>query len=242
MKQKRNLLLLLAVAVLVIYLTASDSLVAWVTLLQSGELQEVVGGYGIWGKLLFFGLAAIRPFLFMPVSVFFITGGIAFGTLQGSVLAIGGLVISSSLCYWLAHRFQCLFYKIVHEKYIHKVQEAAATNLVSKIFSLRVSPGMPFDIISYASGLTNISYRKFIWGTFWGAIPKGVLYTYLADNLDNYFSPQTITAYTLLLAIALGPHLYHWVQKKRNPRQSDSRQSDQQEETSALPPWRPPDC
>ncbi|SMP56202.1 TVP38/TMEM64 family protein [Anoxynatronum buryatiense] len=237
MKQKRMLILLVAAAALVIYLTASDSLVAGITLLQSGDIQELVRDYGFRGKLLFFALASIRPFLFIPVSVLFITGGIAFGTLQGSALAIGGLVISSSLCYWLAHRFQCLFYKIVHEKYIRKVQEAAATNLVSKIFSLRVSPGMPFDIISYAAGLTNISYRKFIWGTFLGAIPKGLLYTYLADNLDNYFSPQTITAYSLLLAMALGPHLYHWIQKKRRPKEAGANESG-----VPVPPWKPPNC
>ncbi|MEN1760186.1 TVP38/TMEM64 family protein [Anoxynatronum sibiricum] len=242
MNRKRVLILLVAAAALGIYLTAADSLVAWIAFFRPDDIQELVRHYGFWGKLLFFGLAAIRPFLFMPVSVFFITGGIAFGTLQGSALAIGGLVISSSLCYWLAHRFQCLFYKIVHEKYIRKVQEAAATNLVSKTFSLRVSPGMPFDIISYAAGLTNISYRKFIWGTFLGAIPKGVLYTYLADNLDNYFSPQTITAYSLLLAIALGPHLYHWVQKKRRPKEAGTKENGTKENEVPVPPWKPPDC
>jgi len=230
------MIILMVVAGLIFFLTAADSIMAWYARFQVDEIQAMVSRYGWWGKLIFFGLAAIRPFIMLPVTFFFVTGGIIFGTAEGSLLAITGLAISSSICYWLAHRFQCLFHRIVQEKYIRKVQEAAAANLVSKIFSLRVSPGMPFDIISYAAGLTNISYRKFILGTFLGSIPKGVLYTYLGDNLDNYLSPETLTVYTLLLAIALGPHLYHWIQKKRDPEKYAERHK------VKLPPWQPPEC
>lgn len=236
MKRRRLLIILIIGAGVILFLTAADSIMAWYARFQVDEIQHMVSRYGLWGKIIFFALASIRPFIFMPVTFFFVTGGIIFGTVEGSFLAIAGLSISSSICYWLAHRFQCLFHRIVQEKYIRKVQEAAATNLVTKIFSLRVTPGMPFDIISYASGLTNISYRKFILGTFLGAIPKGVLYTYLGDNLDNYLSPETITVYTILLVIALGPHAYNWVQKKRDPEKYKEKHA------VNLPPWQPPDC
>jgi uncharacterized membrane protein YdjX (TVP38/TMEM64 family) len=235
MNRRRALLILVVIAGVIVFLTAADSIMAWYAGFQVDEIQGMVSRYGFRGKLLFFGLASIRPFIFMPVTVFFVTGGIIFGTAEGAFWAIAGLTISSTICYWLAYRFQSLFHRIVQKKYIRKVQEAAATNLVSKIFSLRVSPGMPFDIISYASGLTNISYRKFILGTFLGAIPKGILYTYLGDNLDNYLSPETLTVYSILLAIALGPHIYHWIGKRRNPGK-DQRQK------SAIPPWDPPEC
>lgn len=236
MKRRRLMIVLIIVAGAILLLTAADSIMAWYAHFQVDEIQAMVSRYGLWGKFIFFGLASIRPFIMLPVTFFFITGGIIFGTAEGSLLAITGLVISSSLCYWLAHRFQCLFHRIVQKKYIRKVQEAAAANLVSKIFSLRVSPGMPFDVISYASGLTNVSYRKFILGTFLGAIPKGVLYTYLGGNLDNYLSPETLTVYAVLLAIALGPHAYHWVQKKRDPVKYQAKHA------VTLPPWQPPDC
>lgn len=236
MKRRRLMITLILVAGIILFLTAADSIMAWYARFQVDEIQAMVSRFGWWGKLIFFGLASIRPFIMLPVTFFFVTGGIIFGTAEGSLLAITGLAVSSSICYWLAYRFQCLFHRIVQEKYIRKVQEAAASNLVSKIFSLRVSPGMPFDIISYASGLTNVSYRKFILGTFLGSIPKGVLYTYLGDNLDNYLSPETLTVYALLLAIALGPHLYHWIQKKRDPEKYAERHS------VSLPPWQPPEC
>lgn len=235
MKGRRIFILTLAFAGVVVFLTAADSIMVFMARIQVDDIQEMVSRYGFRGKLLFFALASIRPFIFMPVTVFFVTGGLIFGIAEGAFWAIAGLTISSTICYWLAYRFQCLFHRIVKEKYIRKVQEAAATNLVSKIFSLRVTPGMPFDIISYASGLTNISYRKFIVGTFLGAVPKGVLYTYLGDNMDNYLSPETITVYSLLLAIALGPHLYHWIQKRRHPEKF-------REKRPPLPPWQPPDC
>lgn len=236
MKRRRLMIMLLVATGLILFLTAADSLMVWYARFQVEEIQALASDYGWRGKLIFFGLASIRPLILLPVTFFFVTGGIIFGTVVGSLLAITGLAISSSICYWLAHRFQCLFHRIVQKKYIRNVQEAAATNLVSKIFSLRVSPGMPFDIISYASGLTNVSYRKFILGTFLGAIPKGVLYTYLGDKLDNYLSLETLTVYALLLAIALGPHVYHWILKKRDPEKYAERHS------VKLPPWQPPEC
>lgn len=238
MKWRRLLIILIIGAGVTVFLTAADSIMAWYAHFQVDEIQAMVSRYGWRGKLLFFGLASIRPFILLPVTFFFVTGGIIFGTVEGSFLAITGLAMSSSLCYWLAYRFQCLFHRIVKKKYIRKVQDAAAANLVSKIFSLRVTPGMPFDIISYASGLTNISYRKFLMGTFLGSIPKGVLYTYLGGNLDKYLSPETVTVYTVLLAIALGPHAYHWVQKKRDPVKYQEKHA----VNLNLPPWHPPDC
>ena len=236
MERRRLMVLLAGVVVIGVLLTASDSVAAWFAVLQGDGFQQVVSRQGLRGKLLFFGLASIRPFIFMPVTVFFVTGGMAFGTAEGAFWSIAGLLISSTICYGLAHRFQCLFYRIVHEKYILKVREAAATNLVSKIFSLRTTPGFPYDLISYASGLTNISYRKFILGTFLGTLPKGILYTYLGGNLDNYLSPQTITVYVVLAAIAIGPHAWRWIEKKRNPN------GNRRDKKTPVPPWRPPDC
>lgn len=236
MKRRRLRMILILLAGLAIVLTAADSIMAWYASFQVDEIQEMARRYGWWARLLFLGLATIRPIAFIPVSFFFFTGGILFGTALGSFLAITGLMIASSICYWMAHRFQGLFHRIAQEKYIRKVQDAAASNLVAKIFSLRASPGVPFDMISYASGLANISFRKFILGTFLGTIPRGVLYTYLGDNLNNYLSPATVTVYTLLLTLALGPHVYKWIQKKRDPEKCAARHTVKQ------PPWQPPDC
>ncbi len=221
MNRRRLLIILVFVVSVVVVLTAADSVMAWYSRFQVDEIQARMDKYGFQGQLIFLGLASIRPLLMLPVTFFFITGGLVFGTLEGSLLAISGLIVSSSLCYCLARRFQGLFHRIVKETYIRKVKEAATANLVSKIFSLRASPGMPFDLISYASGLTNVSYRKFILGTFLGAVPRGVLYTYLGHNLDNYLSPETITVYSVLLALALAPHGYRLVQKKRHQRKKE---------------------
>ena len=215
MRRRNVLIILLGIGIIVFMLTAAESTWAWLANLQVDEIQRMVDEYGVRGKLIFFGLASIRPFLFLPVTFFFVTGGVIFGTAEGAFYAISGLMISSSICYWLAFRFQRLFNQIVNEKYIRKLQSVAEKNLVSKIFSLRVSPGMPFDIISYASGLTNVSYRKFIKGSFLGALPKGILYTYLGNNLDNYLSPETVTVYVILLLFAISPHIRRWIKRRQ---------------------------
>ncbi|SDJ80350.1 TVP38/TMEM64 family protein [Natronincola ferrireducens] len=172
------------------------------------RLQRGIEGLGIWGVLVFIGIAAIRPFLFFPNVVIFIVGGLIYGTFLGSIAALIGVMIAFSLSFWLGSKFQDLVKKIVGERYIIKLQSIQDKEIIRKLFVMRVTPGFPIDPISYGAGLVGISYEKFFVGSLLGITPKVILYTFLGDTINNVFSIQTIIVYVLLLLLAIVPTIF----------------------------------
>jgi len=48
---------------------------------------------------------------------------------------------------------------------------------------IRLLPGSPFDLVSYASGLTGIRTWAFLWGTAAGSAPHALAYAWLGSSL-----------------------------------------------------------
>ncbi|SNS46373.1 Uncharacterized membrane protein YdjX, TVP38/TMEM64 family, SNARE-associated domain [Anaerovirgula multivorans] len=168
-------------------------------------LQQTVEGFGIWGLLVFIGIAAIRPFLLFPNILIFIVGGLIYGTLLGSLAALIGAMLAFSLCYWLGGRFQQVFRKTVGEKNLIKLQNLQDKEIIRTLFIMRVTPAFPIDPISYGSGLAGMPFEKFFLGSLLGITPKIFLYTFLGDTIDNVFSIRTLVVYLLLSILAILP-------------------------------------
>lgn len=66
----------------------------------------------------------------------------------------------------------------------------------------RLIPFIPFDAISYLSGLTKVKLWKFVLLTFIGAIPRSLLYAYIGEMIAKYNLPALIVT-ILLIAMLL---------------------------------------
>lgn len=215
MKRKKYLLLAIFLAMMVGFAMMTESRRAWLLRVDVEEIQQMILAYGGWSRLVFLALSIFRPLMAIPVSFFFVSGGLAFGTLEGSFWALGGMAGSTSLIYLFSSRFHRIFRRMVPYKYIRMLYNVTEKDLMPKIFSIRVTPGMPFDSITAASGLARLPFKKFMVGTMLGMLPKGILYTYLGENLDNYLSPSTLMVYGILLAMAIAPHGYKRYMRKK---------------------------
>ena len=220
-KIKKYLLVAAAIGMMVVFMTMTESRRAWLLNFDVDEIQDMILAYGVWGRFVFLAMGIFRPLLVIPVSFFFVTGGLAFGTLEGSLWALLGMVGSTSLIYLISSRFHRMFRRVVPHKYMAMLYNVTEKDLMPKIFSIRVTPGMPFDSISAAAGLTRLPFKKFMMGTVVGMLPKGILYTYLGENLDNYLSPETLVVYGILIAMAIAPHLYKRYKRKEKKDQEN---------------------
>lgn len=54
------------------------------------------------------------------------------------------------------------------------------------ILAARLIPLISFDLISYAAGLTKISFKRFFLATFIGIIPGTIFYTWLGISIVGY--------------------------------------------------------
>ncbi|MGY8759295.1 MAG: TVP38/TMEM64 family protein, partial [Planctomycetota bacterium] len=67
-----------------------------------------------------------------------------------------------------------------------KALQAAISDNGLKILTLvRLSPIFPFTVINYAFGLTRISLRKYVVGSFVGMLPGTLLYVYLGSAVGD---------------------------------------------------------
>ena len=68
---------------------------------------------------------------------------------------------------------------------IQAIQEAVKNNDWKLVFLTRLSPVMPFSLINYSLGLTDISPWRFLGATELGAVPATLVYVYIGTVIGN---------------------------------------------------------
>jgi uncharacterized membrane protein YdjX (TVP38/TMEM64 family) len=118
--------------------------------------------------------------LLVPASAMTLAAGIAFG-LAGVPLVIMAATIGSACAFFIARRFitgnvQKLIEGHPRSEAIYKAVSDGGWKVV---LLLRLSPIMPFSVLNYVLGATELRFLPFVSATFVGIIPAVVLYVYL---------------------------------------------------------------
>src|SRR4030095_11451938 len=72
---------------------------------------------------------------------------------------------------------------------------------VYAVFAGRLLPGVAFDAISYAAGLTNMRFSNFLVATTLGIVPQTFLYSYLGRQAPEYVGLFLVTTGIFLLGV-----------------------------------------
>ncbi|MEM3905967.1 MAG: VTT domain-containing protein [Nitrososphaerota archaeon] len=67
----------------------------------------------------------------------------------------------------------------------------------------RLVPFIPFDAISYLSGLTKVRIERFAFLTFLGSLPRCLLYAYIGELIAEYNLPILIALFVTMLTVFL---------------------------------------
>lgn len=148
------------------------------------------------GYILSFGaLAPIVSFLLMilqsvmaPLPAFIITFANAglFGWIKGAMLSWSSAMAGAVLCFFIAK-----FYgREAVEKLTSKFALESIDNFFAKygkyaILIARLLPFISFDIVSYAAGLTSMSFWSFFIATGIGQLPATIIYSYIGGMLTG---------------------------------------------------------
>lgn len=148
------------------------------------------------GYILSFGaLAPIVSFLLMilqsvmaPLPAFIITFANAglFGWVKGAMLSWSSAMAGAVLCFFIAK-----FYgREAVEKLTSKFALESIDNFFAKygkyaILIARLLPFISFDIVSYAAGLTSMSFWSFFIATGIGQLPATIIYSYIGGMLTG---------------------------------------------------------
>jgi len=150
---------------------------------------ETIKGYilsfGIWAPIVSFLLMLFQSII-APLPAFLITFSNAalFGWVKGAILSWSSAMAGAALCFFIANWFG--------RKFVEKLTSKLALEGIDAFFEkygqytiliARLLPFVSFDIVSYAAGLTSMSFWSFFWATGLGQLPATIIYSYAGEML-----------------------------------------------------------
>ena len=188
------------------------------TLITPQELQNWLLPFGSWAAAAYMVLFAVLPAFFFPVAVLALAGGLLFGLWRGSLYTFLGAVINCSLMFFLARyagrkQVEALIREKLSPAWQQRIQNLNSSGGFLLLIVLRLIPAVPYNLINYAFGLTNMPFRTYILASAIGIIPGTFAFINIGDKALDITSPDFWIAIGLLVLLlvvtaALGKKLY----------------------------------
>lgn len=143
-----------------------------------------IASLGIIGIFLFVIVMAIQGIIVpIPSEVILLAAGLIYGTLGGGIMGIIGSVGAGLLCYYLSRKGgRPLARKFVGDRALNMADDFIHKYGIWAILIFRFIPIIPFDPVSYASGLVDMDVKKYSLGTFLGSIARAFFWSWLGDS------------------------------------------------------------
>jgi len=173
------------------------------------NLSAFIGQYGLSAPLVFILICAFRPVLFfLPTMGLTIIAGALFGALWGTIyVAIGG-ALSTMIGYYFARWYgRDLVEKLLKSNQTLRNMDAWTEKhgknavLLMRVFNL------PWDMVSYWAGITNISFRDFYIASLIALLPFSFLYTYFGTQVFTPKSAGFIISLIIILIMSSLPYI-----------------------------------
>ncbi len=215
MEKKKNsrmkkviLLFCVAVAAACYYLipTVNENMNKVFKMFASGDfgvVKDFVASYGAYAALISF-LLMIFQSVAAPLPAFLLTFANAnlFGWWQGAILSWTSAMAGAAVCFWIA--------KILGRDVVERLTSKAGLKQIDEFFEkygkntvlvCRLLPFVSFDIVSYAAGLTSMSFGSFFAATGIGQLPATIVYSYVGGMLTGG-AQMFVTALMILFALS----------------------------------------
>jgi uncharacterized membrane protein YdjX (TVP38/TMEM64 family) len=161
---------------------------------------------GPWAPLLFILVYIIATIGLFPGVLLSLTGGALFGVGRGVLYVFLGATIgaagSFAIARRLAHRRVSAW--VARDRRWAAVADAVRGKGILVVVLLRLSPLVPYNLLNYALGVTDIRFRDYVIGCA-GMLPSTVLYVYsgkvigdVAGVLAGKAVPMGVAYYALL--------------------------------------------
>jgi len=186
---------------------------------------ELVKGYinsfGILAPTVSFLLMVFQSVM-APLPAFLITFANAgiFGWVKGAILSWSSAMAGAALCFYIAKFYGRGAVEKLTSKYaLDRVDEFFEKYGKYAILVARLLPFMSFDIVSYAAGLTSMSFWSFFWATGVGQLPATIIYSYIGGMLSGgvkMFVMGLLTLFSLSILIFMFKKIWNEKNAKKN--------------------------
>jgi uncharacterized membrane protein YdjX (TVP38/TMEM64 family) len=158
--------------------------------LTSGEQARIADWmqqFGYWGPVVLVGLMVVQMFLFVVnVVALILVAILAYGPWWGSLLALAGVAVASTVGYGLGRALGESFVSgLLGKKTEKNVIDIVRRYGVWAIIIARLSPALSDDAISFVAGVARLGYWKFMAATVAGVVPLIALLAYLGEESNR---------------------------------------------------------
>ncbi len=151
------------------------------------SLKEYLLAWGAWAPvvsafiMIFQSIAAPLPAFIVTV-----TNGWLFGAFWGTLLSWSSAMAGAVLCFYIGRGFgRPAVERFVSKKVLNYVDRFFQRYGNNSVLIARLLPVVSFDAVSYAAGLTPISFWGFFIATGIGQLPATIVYSWLGQNIST---------------------------------------------------------
>lgn len=144
-------------------------------ILTQAKIQEFILQYGYFSWLAYIGLLLLAIMSPLPDTPIVLAGGFIFGPYIAIPLTIIGQLLGATADFYLARKLGRTYVTKRFPNATNTLNEYSHKLGWQTIFFMRLTPTLSFDMLSYAAGLSTISYKHYILATASGMIPLIVI-------------------------------------------------------------------
>lgn len=170
-----------------------------------GELRRAVESAGLWGPVVFVLLQValnVPPF---PRTVFTVSAGVLFGAVGGAALTLFATALSAVVAFALVRATggRLVARYAGHPRAVW-VRRRLDHHGVLAVTSLRLIPMVPFAVLNYLSGLSQVRFWPYLVGTVIGSAPSTIAVVALGDAVTGHVPPALLLVSGICAVLGLG--------------------------------------
>ena len=189
-------------------------------------MTEFIQSFGVLAPIIYLLMFALLPVFFFPVPILAVAGGVAFGFVEGSLFL--GASINCYIMFVISRRFgrdwvRNYLERKMNPKQHERIFGVSDEKLMISLVILRLIPLVPYNMINYGYGLTNISLTKYMIASVLGIIPGTIVFLNFGATATNIYSKEFLIASVLVILLTVGSiYLSKLVEKREQKKKSEN--------------------
>jgi uncharacterized membrane protein YdjX (TVP38/TMEM64 family) len=179
------------------------------------QLKDLILSYGVWAPITAISLMAVQSlFPFVPGLAITITNAWIFGWLWGSLYSWIGSLIGAAIDFGIARWYgRPVLGRFVNVAYLDKLNVFFETHGLIAIALARLTPVIPYKLVSYGAGFTKLSSGTYLLATAVGQTPAILLYSFLGQNINHSLQATILITSLFVLFFAVAYYYRESIEK-----------------------------
>ena len=170
------------------------------------ELRTWIESLGVWGPLVFGLIYIVAVVAVVPGSALTAAAGALFGSVVGIAVAVTSATIGASLSFLIARYFArdaTLEWLCGRERFRRLNQLTARYGAIAVLLT-RLSPFLPFNILNYSFGLTQVGFWTYVLWSWVGMLPGATFVVLTSAAVFSALARGQVPWFLIYAAVAAG--------------------------------------